>query len=648
MVALVGTTASGKSSLAMAAARRLGDVEILCVDSMTVYRGMDIGTSKPSPADRAAVAHHMLDLVDPDAEFTVSDFQAKASSARAGIASRGQRALLVGGTGLYLRAVVDDLDIPARYPDVAEALERDARRPGGIQELHARLAVLDPVAASRTTDTNRRRIVRALEVTLGSGRPFSSYGPGLGAYPPTDVVMLGLPFVPELVDRRIEERFARWMDEGLVEEVRRLSARPGGLSRTARQALGYRELLDHVERGAPLETCVREAVRRTRAFARRQRSWFRRDPRVRWIAPHEDPEDVLVAALGGARRRAGARLVTMVPAAAPRPTSEASGACEASEAREASGAIGAIGAIKRRTRTIAMTKLEAAGNDFLVVLGRSRHEPLPLTPSHVRALCDRHRGIGADGLIFGRPAAAPADLEMVLHNADGSEAEMSGNGIRCLVHAAVLAGLVAPGVVHVATAAGRRTVSYEPGADGRAWARVDMGGVRLGREVESLLPGTRARLADVGNPHLVVIGDLALDAVDLEALGVAATHAAGRPVNLEVARPGHTGADLELRVLERGVGETLACGTGTCAVAAVARAFGMVGSVVRVDNPGGRLEVRLGTAARATRDPSAGSAPVVSALGGVELGGVELGGPVRKVADVEVDTSFFASTGGEG
>lgn len=302
-MALVGTTASGKSSLALAAARRLGDVEIVCVDSMTVYRGMDIGTAKPSPADRAAVAHHMLDLVDPDQEFTVSDFRARALAARDDIASRGRRALLVGGTGLYLRAVVDDLDIPARYPDVAEALERDARRPGGIQELHARLAVLDPVAASRTTDTNRRRIVRALEVTLGSGRPFSSYGPGLSAYPPTDVMLLGLPFVPEVVDRRIEERFARWLDEGLVEEVRSLSARPGGLSRTARQALGYRELLEHVEWGAPLEACVREAVRRTRAFARRQRSWFRRDPRVRWIAPDEDPEDVLVAALGGASVR---------------------------------------------------------------------------------------------------------------------------------------------------------------------------------------------------------------------------------------------------------------------------------------------------------------------------------------------------------
>ena len=300
-MALVGTTASGKSSLAMAVARRLGDVELVCVDSMTVYRGMDIATAKPSHADRAEVAHHMLDLVSPDVEFTVKDFQAHAAAARAGIASRGRRALLVGGTGLYLRAVVDDLDIPARYPEVAEALERDTQRPGGLQELHARLRALDPVAASRTTDTNHRRIVRALEVTLGSGRPFSSYGPGLDAYPPTDVVLLGLPYDPEVVDRRIEERFTRWMDEGLLEEVRRISARPEGLSRSARQALGYKELLDHVERGTPLESCVRESVRRTRAFARRQWSWFRRDPRIRWIRPGEVPADVLVAALDGVR-----------------------------------------------------------------------------------------------------------------------------------------------------------------------------------------------------------------------------------------------------------------------------------------------------------------------------------------------------------
>jgi tRNA dimethylallyltransferase len=297
-VALVGPTASGKSEAAMAVARARGDVELLCVDSMTVYREMDIGTGKPSLADRAEIPHHLLDLADPAEEFSVSRFQRAARQALAEVEGRRHRALMVGGTGLYLRSVVDDLELPGQWPEVAAALEVEADRPGGVASLHARLAELDPLAASRTTVANRRRIVRALEVIVGSGRPFSSFGPGLAAYPPTRYALVGLGFDAEVVDRRIAERFDRWMSEGLLEEVRALAERPGGLSRTARQALGYRELLAHVEGGAPLAGCVNEAVRRTRAFARRQWSWFRRDPRIRWVAPGEPPESVLAEAFG--------------------------------------------------------------------------------------------------------------------------------------------------------------------------------------------------------------------------------------------------------------------------------------------------------------------------------------------------------------
>lgn len=280
----------------MAVAERRGDVEIVSVDSMSVYRHMDIGTAKPSPAARAAVPHHLLDLADPAEEFTVLRFQRAAGAALADIARRGRRALLVGGTGLYLRAVVDRLELPGRFPAVAAELERQADEPGGVPSLHARLTLLDPVAAARTTPTNRRRVVRALEVTLGAGRPFSSFGPGLGSYPPVPAVMVGLTFDPEVVDRRIEERVHRWMDEGLLEEVRALAERPEGLSRTARQALGYRELLAHLQEGVPLEVCVAETVRRTRAYARRQWAWFRRDPRIRWVAPGEDAVEVVAAA----------------------------------------------------------------------------------------------------------------------------------------------------------------------------------------------------------------------------------------------------------------------------------------------------------------------------------------------------------------
>jgi tRNA dimethylallyltransferase len=298
VVALLGVTTSGKSEAALDLARRRGDIEIVSVDSMCVYRGMDIGTSKPSRAQQADVPHHLLDLVDPDEEFTVSQFQQAAHSALKGIADRGNHAMLVGGTGLYLRAVVDDLRFPGRYPDVREALESELREGRAeVPALHARLAVLDPVAAARMEPSNQRRVVRALEVTLGSGQPFSTYGPGMSAYPLSPVTMVGLAVPTEEVDRRIAERLVRWVEDGFVDEVRALAARPGGISRTARQALGYRELLAHVEEGAPLSACVEEAIRRTRSFARRQASWYRRDKRIVWTEPGVSPADQLDGAL---------------------------------------------------------------------------------------------------------------------------------------------------------------------------------------------------------------------------------------------------------------------------------------------------------------------------------------------------------------
>ena len=297
-VALVGTTASGKSAIAIEVARKRGDVEIVSVDSMGVYRGMELATAKPSPAVRTEIRHHLIDLVDPWEEFTVSQFQSAARSALEEIEGRQGRALLVGGTGLYLRAVVDDLELPGRWPDVAAELQLEADTIG-VERLHDRLAELDPLAASRTTPTNRRRIVRALEVTIGSGRPFSSFGPGLEVYAPVPFRMIGLAFDPPSVDQRIADRFSSWIAAGLVDEVRTLMEAPQGLSRTARQALGYREILRHLEEEQPLEESVADAVRRTRSFARRQWAWFRRDPRISWLGPEDNPAEVLMAALEG-------------------------------------------------------------------------------------------------------------------------------------------------------------------------------------------------------------------------------------------------------------------------------------------------------------------------------------------------------------
>jgi tRNA dimethylallyltransferase len=291
-LAVLGTTASGKSALAMEVARRRGDVELVSVDSMQVYRGMDIGTAKPTAVEQAEVRHHVLDLVDPWEPFEVRSFQEAVASALADIASRGRHALLVGGTGLYLRAVVDDLEIPGRFPGVAADLEADADTVG----LHARLVALDPVAAARMEPTNRRRVVRALEVTLGSGRPFSSYGAGLDAHPPSPVRLFGIWLPRPVVARRIEDRYAAQVEAGFVEEVRALHDGPA-LSHTAQQALGYRELLMHVGGDHSLEVALDLAVRRTRRFARRQRVWFRRDPRIAWVGSSGDPMVALPALL---------------------------------------------------------------------------------------------------------------------------------------------------------------------------------------------------------------------------------------------------------------------------------------------------------------------------------------------------------------
>lgn len=284
-MAVVGPTASGKSSVAMAVAAQLGDVELLSIDSMQVYRGMDIGTAKPTAVERAAVAHHLIDLVEPSDEFAVAEFQRAYRLVLDDLSARGARAILVGGTGLYHRAAIDDLDLPGEWPEVRARLEAEVTEVGP-EALHARLASIDPAAAARMEPTNARRIVRALEVCEGSGRPFSSFGPGLDTYPPTPVTQIGLRWERSVQAERIERRVHQMMDDGLLDEVRRLTER--GLSRTAAQALGYKELLAHLDGSCSLDEAVELVIVRTRQFAVRQLRWFQRDPRVRWIDVEHD------------------------------------------------------------------------------------------------------------------------------------------------------------------------------------------------------------------------------------------------------------------------------------------------------------------------------------------------------------------------
>jgi tRNA dimethylallyltransferase len=276
----------------MEVARRLDDVQLVSVDSMQVYRRMDIGTAKPTPHERAVVAHHCIDLVDPAEEFAVAEFKAAYAEACSTISREGGSALLVGGTGLYHRVVVDDFDLPGTWPGVRDELDAVAN----TAELHAELLAIDPLAAARIEPSNRRRIVRALEVTLGSGRPFSSFGPGVDSYPPSQVVQIGIRRPRSVLAEAIAQRVHRMIDRGLVEEVRSI-ATSVGFSRTAAQALGYKETLAHLDGRISQDEAVDMIITRTRQFSVRQDRWFRRDPRVRWIDVDHDPVAEVVPAV---------------------------------------------------------------------------------------------------------------------------------------------------------------------------------------------------------------------------------------------------------------------------------------------------------------------------------------------------------------
>ncbi|MDB2391493.1 tRNA (adenosine(37)-N6)-dimethylallyltransferase MiaA [Acidimicrobiaceae bacterium] len=278
-LAIIGPTAAGKSALAMAIAAVDDRVELISADSMQVYRGMDIGTAKPSRDEQAAVPHHLIDILDPWDAYTVSQFVVDVDRVTADIRSRGKIPVMVGGTGLYVRSIVDDMEIPPQFPDVKAELEADPDTDG----MHRRLAELDPVGAERMDSNNRRRVIRALEVTVGSGRPFSSFGPGMDRYKPSRVNQIACDRPRPSLDERIHRRYDVQMERGFLEEVRAVASHPNGMSANARQALGYKELLGHIEGGQPLEMALDIAKQRTRRFVRRQHSWFRRDPRIEWF-----------------------------------------------------------------------------------------------------------------------------------------------------------------------------------------------------------------------------------------------------------------------------------------------------------------------------------------------------------------------------
>jgi tRNA dimethylallyltransferase len=276
VVAVVGPTATGKSDLGLELALALGG-EVVNADAMQLYRGMDIGTAKLRPAERRGVAHHQLDVLEVEEDATVAAYQRHARADLTAVAGRGARPVVVGGSGLYVRALLDRIEFPPSDPAVRAELEREAEQRGpGL--LHDELARLDPVAAARVDRANTRRIVRALEVVRITGRPYSATLPEHVHEVPA--VQLGLDCDRAVLDERIEARVERMWSGGLVDEVRSLAGR---LGRTAVRAVGYAEVL-RMLRGELTEEDARTAVvAGTRRLARRQMSWFGRDPRVHWL-----------------------------------------------------------------------------------------------------------------------------------------------------------------------------------------------------------------------------------------------------------------------------------------------------------------------------------------------------------------------------
>jgi tRNA dimethylallyltransferase len=286
IVAVVGATASGKTGLSLDLAERLGG-EVVNTDAMQVYRGMDIGTAKLPEAERRGIPHHLLDTLDVRDPATVAQFQAWARAAIADLRAAGRTPVLVGGSALYTRAILDRFEFPGTDDAVRARLEAELAEVGSAQ-LHRRLRAVDADAADRIEVENGRRVVRALEVVEITGRPYSASLPTL-EYADPRTVQVGVDIDRPTLDQRIELRVARMFEQGFVAEVERLLADGLGEGRTAATAIGYREVSRHLRGELTLDEARERTVVATRRFARRQDSWFRKDPRITWLR-HDDPD----------------------------------------------------------------------------------------------------------------------------------------------------------------------------------------------------------------------------------------------------------------------------------------------------------------------------------------------------------------------
>ncbi|WP_408898273.1 tRNA (adenosine(37)-N6)-dimethylallyltransferase MiaA [Nocardioides sp. R1-1] len=288
IVAIVGPTASGKTSLSLDLAEKLGG-EIVNTDAMQVYRGMDIGTAKLPPAERRGIPHHLLDTLEVRDPATVAEFQGWARAAIADIRGRGAVPVLVGGSALYTRAILDRFEFPGTDPDVRARLEAELAQHGS-PALHARLRALDPAAADRIETENGRRVVRALEVIEITGAPFSANLP-VQEYVDPRTAQIGVAIDREVLEARIEARVRQMFDDGLLAEVERLLGEGLAEGRTAAAAIGYRQAMAVLAGELTTDEAIERTVVATRQFARRQLAWWRKDPRITWVA-YDDPDRV--------------------------------------------------------------------------------------------------------------------------------------------------------------------------------------------------------------------------------------------------------------------------------------------------------------------------------------------------------------------
>jgi tRNA dimethylallyltransferase len=295
LVVIAGATATGKSAISVELAQRI-DAEVINADSMQVYRGMDIGTAKISISERQLIPHYMLDVLDVSQDSTVAWFQDEARNRIDEIHSRGKSVVIVGGTGLYIKSVIDELNFPDTDPMVRHTLNKEAEEQG-IDAMFARLEKLDPAAAIAIDRANLRRIIRALEVIEITGKPFTANLPRQESIRYPNASQFGLVMDREQLSERIDQRVNQMFENGLVAEVQRLVAAGLLQGRTAQRALGYSQVVAHLQGESSLEDAIEETKRATRQYARRQETWFSRDSRIKWISPRQGRLETIMESL---------------------------------------------------------------------------------------------------------------------------------------------------------------------------------------------------------------------------------------------------------------------------------------------------------------------------------------------------------------